>query len=242
MPSFKKLLSLPAKNRPDDAQVTVNDDRMKYLLPPERPARSTNPPRILIIGAGSRGRAYARAIVSSSNGVVVAVAEPDDYKRTEFGRIMIWGIDEPPAEGAVFRDWREFIAYEEARRIRAQNGTGDVPPGVDAVFVCVQDEMHLEVVIALTKLGGLHIMCEKPLATRLDDCVEMYRALKANKNEKGEQLVFSIGHVLRYSPHNMLLRKLLLEDRVIGDILSVVHTEVSFRAPLNHIGLVLTGK
>ncbi|CAI4216748.1 unnamed protein product [Parascedosporium putredinis] len=37
--------------------------------------------------------------------------------------------------------------------------------------------------------------------------------------------IFSIGHVLRYSPHNMLLRKLLLEDRVVGDICSVEHTE-----------------
>jgi predicted dehydrogenase len=38
-------------------------------------------------------------------------------------------------------------------------------------------------------------------------------------------MVFSIGHVLRYSPHNILLRKLVLEDRVIGDLLSVNHTE-----------------
>ncbi|KAK1828192.1 NAD(P)-binding protein [Podospora conica] len=85
--------------------------------------------------------------------------------------------------------------------------------------------MHREVVLALTELGGLHIMCEKPLATRLQDCVDLYGALRDNRSEKGEQMVFSIGHVLRYSPHNVLLRKLLLEDRVIGDILSVVHTE-----------------
>ena len=68
-------------------------------------------------------------------------------------------------------------------------------------------------------------MCEKPLATRLEHCVDMHRALAANKTLRGETMLFSIGHVLRYSPHNMMLRRLLLEDRVIGDILSVVHTE-----------------
>lgn len=186
---------------------------------------SERPPRVLIIGAGSRGRAYARAIRSSSNGVVVAVAEPDDYKRTEFGRSMIWGTSEPPAEGAVFRDWRDFIAYERMRRARALAGAPDVPEGVDAAFVCVLDEMHREVVVALIELGGFHIMCEKPLATTLADCVSLYQALRSNRTESGEQMVFSIGHVLRYSPHNILLRKLLLEDRVIGDILSVSHTE-----------------
>ncbi len=31
--------------------------------------------------------------------------------------------------------------------------------------------------------------------------------------------------MLRYSPHNVTLRRLLLEDRVIGDLLSVDHTE-----------------
>ncbi|KAL2128181.1 hypothetical protein VTI74DRAFT_9543 [Chaetomium olivicolor] len=184
-----------------------------------------NPPRLLVIGAGSRGWTYARSVASATNGVVVAVAEPDDYKRNHFGETVIWGSQSPPPEGASFKDWRDFITYETIRRARVEAGDIDVPPGVDAIFVCVQDEMHREVVVSLTKLGGLHIMCEKPLATTLQDCLEMYRALRANKTAEGQQTVFSIGHVLRYSPHNMLLRKLLLQDRVIGDILSVVHTE-----------------
>ncbi|KAK3338616.1 streptomycin biosynthesis protein StrI [Lasiosphaeria hispida] len=36
---------------------------------------------------------------------------------------------------------------------------------------------------------------------------------------------FLTGHALRYSPHNMLLRRLLLEDRAIGEVISVEHTE-----------------
>jgi len=187
---------------------------------------SASPPRILVVGAGSRGRAYASAVTSSCNGIIAAVAEPDPYKRKIFGRNFIWGHDgEPPAEGAVFDGWRGFIEYESRRRAHIQAGEANVPTGVDAVFVCVLDEMHRQVVVALSELGGLHIMCEKPLATNLSDCLDMYKALEANKNATGEQMVFSIGHVLRYSPHNMLLRKLLLQDRIIGDILSIVHTE-----------------
>lgn len=181
---------------------------------------SASPPRILIIGAGSRGHSYAEAIVTSCNGLVVAVAEPHVYKREQFGRRFIWGPDGQPGEGETFAGWKEFLQYETERRKRENAGEHNVPLGVDAVFICVLDEMHREVVVALSELGGLHIMCEKPLATNLDDCVEMYKALQNNEGK-----VFSIGHVLRYSPHNMTLRKLLLQDRVIGDVLSVVHTE-----------------
>lgn len=190
-----------------------------------QPPPSGSPPRILVIGAGSRGRTYARAVASSTNGVVAAVAEPDNYKRNRFGEAVIWGPQAPPPEGAAFADWRDFITYETRRRARAEAGEEGVLPGIDAVFVCVLDDMHREVVVALAKLGGLHIMCEKPLATTLSDCIQMYNALKSNKVLDGQQAVFSIGHVLRYSPHNVLLRKLVIQDRVIGDILSVVHTE-----------------
>ncbi|KAK4165853.1 hypothetical protein QBC43DRAFT_30093 [Cladorrhinum sp. PSN259] len=202
-----------------------NEQHLGIVVPPPRPTFSASPPRLLVIGAGSRGRAYARAVNSSSDGVLVAVAEPDDYKRAQFGKKQIWGTNGPPTEGAEFKDWRDFIAYETERRARVEAGEKDVPPGVDGVFVCVLDEMHREVVVALAQLGGLHIMCEKPLATTLDDCIDMYTALRSNRVTGGQQGVFSIGHVLRYSPHNILLRKLLLQDRVIGDILSVVHTE-----------------
>lgn len=190
-----------------------------------KPGPSPSPPRILIIGAGSRGWTYARAVVSSTNGVVSAVAEPDQYKRNRLGQAMIWGAESSPPEGAAFADWREFITYETHRRARSKAGEQHVPLGVDAAFVCVLDEMHREVVIALAELGGLHIMCEKPLATTLQDCVDMYEAIQSNKVAGGQQAVFSIGHVLRYTPHNVMLRTLVLQDRVIGDILSVVHTE-----------------
>jgi predicted dehydrogenase len=106
-----------------------------------------------------------------------------------------------------------------------------VAPGVDAVFVCVLDEMHEEVVCGLAGLG-VHICCEKPLSTSLQSCVNIYKALQGAKLDVDEDVegerketIFGICHVLRYSPHNMMLRNLVLEKEVIGDVLSVEHVE-----------------
>ncbi|KAI1352250.1 NAD(P)-binding protein [Xylaria sp. FL0043] len=201
---------------PADLEQKLGDAEVR---PPSPPPLSAKPPRLLIVGAGSRGRTYARCSLQSSNGVIAAVAEPDDYKRQDFGSKFVWGKATPPPEGTSFRDWGEFVAWETDRRKRQEAGE-TVPDGVDAAFICVRDEMHHDAILALAPLG-LHIMCEKPLATTLEDCTNIYRTLAPLQTAK----VFSIGHVMRYSPHNMMLRKLLLEDNVIGDILSVHHTE-----------------
>jgi predicted dehydrogenase len=209
----------PHANSPTATDFSEQIDR---LPGPERPAMSESPPRFLVIGAGSRGNSYARAMRDSTNGFCVAVAEPIPFKRQQFGRNFIWGKNDP-SEGQEFSDWTEFLKFELERRKRAADGES-VPEGVDGVFICVQDHLHKDVIVGLKELN-LHVMCEKPLATNMDDCVAIYRALlPANKDKKAEKIV-SIGHVLRYSPHNMLLRKLLLEDKVIGDVLSINHTE-----------------
>ncbi|KAI9704405.1 MAG: hypothetical protein M1836_007268 [Candelina mexicana] len=177
-------------------------------------------PRILIVGAGSRGNAYARAIHESANGVVVAVAEPVDFKRQALGCKYIWG-DRGPKEGQHFKDWREFLQWEIERRESVKDKQ-DADARVDGVFVCTLDESHAEIITGLAPLN-LHILSEKPLATTLQNCVEIYRSLLPK--EGASPSLFAIGHVLRYSPHNMLLRKLLLEEQVIGEVTSIEHTE-----------------
>lgn len=191
---------------------------------------STSPPRILIIGAGSRGTAYASAITAHTAAIVVAVAEPIPFKRREFVRRFI--VTPPQEEGddadappRAFADWRDFAAWEQARREHGRQ------PSIDAAFVCVLDEQHRAVVVeGLAPLRGVAVMCEKPLATTLADCVAIYEAMgRGGNGHGGETLapgrIFGIGHVLRYSPHNMLLRRLVRELGVVGEVLSVEHTE-----------------
>ena len=179
------------------------------------------PPRLLIIGAGSRGNAYAKAVTDAKDAIIASVAEPIVFKRNSLGQKYIW-TDGKRQEDQEFDSWKDYLGYETTRRERERAGEF-VLPGFDGIFICTLDHTHVEIVTELAPLG-IHIMCEKPLATTLEDCTRIYRALKPPAGE-GAKTVFSIGHVLRYSPHNMLLRKLLLEDRVIGDVLSIEHTE-----------------
>jgi predicted dehydrogenase len=221
-----------------------SSDDISFLKAQEH-QQFANPPHILIIGAGSRGTSYARAALSCSNAVVAAVCEPIESKRLRFGRKFIWGDADTPPQSACWRDWKDWVAYEKARRQSEKSGEsptdvgGSKPVKIDAVFVCVLDEMHEEVVCGIAELG-VHICVEKPLSTRLESCMNIYRTLKeagsvkeAEVHMNGEQNgvvkrkdpIFGICHVLRYSPHNMMLRHLLLEKNVIGDILSIEHVE-----------------
>ena len=156
------------------------------------------------------------------------MCEPIKSKRESFGKRFIWTSKQPKQSGQHFIDWRQWVQYEERRRKDEVEGKQS-EPGIDAVFVCVLDEMHEEVVCGIAHLG-VHICCEKPLSTRLESCVKMYKALndaKTNSVAEGRKKdpIFGICHVLRYSPHNMLLRHLVREKEVVGDILSIEHCE-----------------
>jgi predicted dehydrogenase len=204
-------------------------------------------PQFLVIGAGSRGTSYARAVTVATSGIIAAVAEPDDFKRQEFGKKYIWG-DGTPRQGQAFSSWRDWLGWEAARR----TAHGENGQHIAGVFICTLDETHAEIIGALAPFN-LHIMCEKPLALSLSDCLSISHAVVqsvvhdsseshsagvravTNGEQNGARpdvdvktkpsKIFSIGHVLRYSPHNKLLRKLLLHDQVIGEIVSIEHTE-----------------
>ena len=180
--------------------------------------REAAAPHFLVIGGGSRGNAYARAVVASTNGKIGAVAEINSFVREEFGRKYIWG-DRKPADHQAFTDWEEWLKWETARR---QNPSAVSDPDyvpVTGVFICTLDESHAPIIKAIAHLN-LHILCEKPLALSLKDCLDISSALADHPTK-----ITSIGHVLRYSPHNTLLRDLLLQDQAIGEVVSIEHTE-----------------
>lgn len=225
---------MPSQEQAGSSSSTVEEPLNNGVPSSDHPDQQKNRTqkqlRFLVIGAGSRGNAYARAVTTATTaGVIHAVAEPHAFKRREFGRNYIWGARGKPAEGQEFGDWREWVRWEVDRRRRLESGDQEKEKkedrdkgaiGVDGVFVCTLDESHVEILQAIAPLN-LHILCEKPLATSLSDCLSIYKALLPSSSSK----IFSIGHVLRYSPHNIRLRKLLLVDRVIGDIVSLEHCE-----------------
>ena len=184
--------------------------------------RPDAPYKFLIIGAGSRGNGYARALTQSTpEAQITAIAEPIASKRRSFGQKYIWANQEPTPSQS-FEDWRDVLKLTEAYKEQGPEAAREMPE-IDALFICTLDETHVEIISAFAPLG-YHIMSEKPLATTLQDCIKIYGSLKPPDTTTPTS-VFSIGHVLHYSPHNMLLRKMLLEEEVIGDIISMEHTE-----------------
>ncbi len=154
-------------------------------------------PRVIILGAGSRGTGYANFIARfPEKAEVVAVAEPRDFYRNRLG-------DEHhiPADRR-FHSWTEVVAR---------------PRFADAVLICMQDDMHEEPAIACARLG-YHILLEKPMAPTPEACQNIVTHVKAAK------IVFAVCHVLRYTVFTRKLKQ-ILQEQSIGDIVSIQHLE-----------------
>lgn len=85
-------------------------------------------------------------------------------------------------------------------------------PGIDAVSVCVINTEHANVSIKALN-AGKHVLCEKPMATALEDCIAMVEAAKANHR------YLMIGQNQRMAKAHRKARKLLGQG-VIGDVLT----------------------
>ncbi|HUZ54596.1 MAG TPA: Gfo/Idh/MocA family oxidoreductase [Streptosporangiaceae bacterium] len=86
-------------------------------------------------------------------------------------------------------------------------------PGLEAVFVCTQQETHRE--IAMRALGrGLFVFCEKPVAHTLEDA----DALISMPEAQDGHLV--IGHTLRFSPDYIAIHQAVASGAV-GRIVSM---------------------
>jgi predicted dehydrogenase len=92
---------------------------------------------------------------------------------------------------------------------------------IDAVSVCTANSSHAEITIAALK-AGKHVLCEKPMATTLEDCEEMVKTAK----DTGRFLM--MGHNQRLAKAHIKAKE-LIKKGVIGDI-------VSFRTTFGHGG------
>lgn len=94
-------------------------------------------------------------------------------------------------------------------------------PAIDAVSVCTANHSHAEITIAALK-AGKQVLCEKPMATSLQDCEEMVKTA----SETGCFLM--LGHNQRLAKAHVKAKE-LIETGLIGDI-------VSFRTTFGHGG------
>ena len=92
------------------------------------------------------------------------------------------------------------------------------PRMADCALVCTQDHAHCAPVLKASQ-KGYHILCEKPLSPYEDELIAMGRLAKESKQ------VFSVCHVLRYSPFFMEIKR-LLDGGAIGELTAVQHIEI----------------
>ncbi|KAJ7638671.1 hypothetical protein FB45DRAFT_903507 [Roridomyces roridus] len=169
-------------------------------------AASRSPVTLAIIGCGQRGKAYARyALQSPESCKVVAIAEPRPKTRKNFADTH--KVDDT----LVFTTWQELLAAS-AETI---NTIGKRL--ADAVVVAVQDHMHAEVVMAFAQ-QGYHILCEKPMATSLQDILQMEEAVSRAGT------IFGMGHVLRYSPYSRQITQ-YIQSGSLGKLVNIVQVE-----------------
>jgi predicted dehydrogenase len=109
---------------------------------------------------------------------------------------------------------------EEARRFAAACGLKWFPrhqdlldEGLDGVIVCSENARHLEPV-ELAARAGCHILCEKPIATRLEDALAMRAACEAGG------VHFMTAFPMRFTPSTQAVRAAIREGR-LGRVLGV---------------------
>ena len=79
---------------------------------------------------------------------------------------------------------------------------------IDIVYVVLPNSMHAEYTIRAAK-AGKHVICEKPMATSVEDCKKMIAACKKAKKR------LSIGYRLHFDPFNDQMMR-LGQNRVFG--------------------------
>ncbi len=151
----------------------------------------------VVLGAGSRGVNYSDyALKWPEELKIVAVAEPRKDRRERFA-----AAHHIPAE-CCFESWADLLAQ---------------PRLADAAFVCTLDDDHVGPAMAAVQ-KGYHILLEKPMSNREDECVAIEKAAR----ESGKTM--AVCHVLRYTAFYRTIKS-ILDDGTIGDITVVSQIE-----------------
>lgn len=153
----------------------------------------SHPKEIAIIGAGGRGRLFARLIREMPHlARVTAVAEPREENRAP----IIQNDKVPPAR--VFNTWEEFVQH---------------PKMCDAVIIATMDRMHVGPTVACLK-KGYDVLLEKPIGVTLEEC----RQIEAAQRQTGK--IVCVAHSLRYHKGFRKVKE-LLDAGVIGRIITL---------------------
>ena len=154
--------------------------------------------RVALIGCGAVARLYympaLRALVSAGSLEVVALLDP------------VAGHADPLREAFP--------------RARMAHQLSDLPPrGFDLAIVASPHSLHAAQSIQLME-AGVSVLCEKPMATSVDDAKAMIQAASVSRGQ------LAIGLVRRFFPASRMIRHILALG-TLGDITSFDFSEGS---------------
>ncbi|NLS76598.1 MAG: Gfo/Idh/MocA family oxidoreductase [Chloroflexi bacterium] len=139
---------------------------------------------VAVIGTGM-GRYHMKEFVESPNVKLKAVCDLNRAEAEQFAKE--YGAEQ------VVSDYRELWGM-----------------GLDAISLAIPNHLHAAVTIEALE-HGLHVLCEKPMATRLEDAKRMVAAAE----KAGKRLM--IGMSQRFRPQSLAFRG-MVERGELGDI------------------------
>ena len=127
-------------------------------------------------------------------------------------------MDNPNAELSMLCDINETLLQETAKKFGVSKTTTDyhqmlTDPDIDAVIIVTPDQTHCEITLAALA-AGKHVLCEKPMALKLDECKAMVEAA-AKASTK-----MMVGQICRYTPGFVEAKK-LIDRGEIGELFFV---------------------
>ncbi|MEJ8802354.1 Gfo/Idh/MocA family protein [Pontibacter sp. H249] len=97
-------------------------------------------------------------------------------------------------------------------------------PDIDIIYIVLPNGMHAEYTIKAAETGK-HVICEKPMATSVEDCKRMIDACNRNN------VKLSIGYRLHFEPHHQRVME-LGQQQVYGAVRKIEASD-SFVIPEN---------
>ncbi|MBE2270742.1 MAG: Gfo/Idh/MocA family oxidoreductase [Anaerolinea sp.] len=110
--------------------------------------------RVGVVGLGWAGETHLKSYLNVPNVEVVALAEPQEARLQQVGRLY-----EVPN---LYTDYRELVERDD----------------LDVVSVATPNHLHMPVTVAALN-GGKHVLCEKPLARSGAESRQMVEAARA---------------------------------------------------------------
>ena len=126
---------------------------------------------------------------------------------------VLGDLDEADFVGLTDADANRGREAAERFGVRYFEDADSLSGAVDAVVVCSENKNHARDVIPALR-GGVHVLCEKPISTTVDDAVAMVEASESS----GSQL--SIAFPVRYLPSIVRARQ-VVRGGSLGRVLAV---------------------